>query len=73
MIMQDLGRETRKIADFLGLELDDEQVARIVKKNTFSNLKKEVGNTIIHRQGNKYGSLTYVIYPEKSSHINSCT
>ena len=51
MMLKDLESAVRKIAQFLSAKLTEEQVARIAHKNTFANVRREVGNTPLHRQG----------------------
>ena len=39
------------MAKFLDVSLSDEQVERVVKANTFANIKAKYGNSLIHRKG----------------------
>jgi len=42
----------RRIAEFLGVELTEEQIRKVTEANVFENKKKEAGRGhVIYRQG----------------------
>jgi len=51
-LKQDLEGNVKKIAEFLGVELTEEQIRKVTEANVFENKKKEVGKGhAIYRSG----------------------